>query len=376
MKLKELRLAASNSDADTGGGIPGDERENLISLNALVDFFHTELIFRFFGEPRFWRAAKLFAKHVFSGLTSAQAKQQLAEQVPLAQFILNSFFEKCLATGRNDVPCYSGPKVNGHTEFVAAKWLQSAIKYNVKGIHTQFAVNELIAEVKNTIDTLGEFAYDLGGELDVPVLNHIHTGVLASKRDAPDPGSRAIAPRATTLGNQPVWFTSRQAFEDEVGTLANDTDGVAASCYAAGLRRDLGLHHDFDRTRDSDVSNYAYRIVAIIDAVFSMSDLNFTAQPSIFSGGDPELFVSRKKYQDGTGSGMDGKTVRLKDSHCPHTGTCLCGKPGVPEAVTPESVFVQQRLTLKNLVLVSSKHLRRYSKPELSDIRRNNSYGT
>lgn len=376
MRLKDWRKAATRSETDTGDGTPGDERENLVSLNAATDFFHEMLRFRFKGEPRFWTAAKLFARHILAGLSPAENRLRLSGKTPLALFVLDRFFEKTQSSGNIDTPCFSGPNVKGLNNFIAVKWINSVVDFEVPDIHSKSIIKDIVDEIRNMIDAEGDTAFNIRGNFTNATLEKAHAALKLAKRVAPDPGTRAVRRKRPDLGNRPLWFTSREAFDLEVAALLDDSEGIVASAYGAGLRWHLGLYSAHDNVTDARIPTYGFRVCAIIEADFMDDALKHTAQPSILSKGDAQLFVSRKKRISGGSTGMDGKTVRLRDNKCSHDATCKCGRPGLPEAVVPESVFVEQALQLRSLALVSTHHLRRYTKPELNNIRRNNPYGS
>lgn len=162
------------------------------------------------------------------------------------------------------------------------------------------------------------------------------------------------------------WFS----FEDD---LAAEVDPLPTplerSGHVAGLRAALGVTNQSDAIPDATFAagyNVSYRIFFQV-AVTTPDTLDgHFIQPTMFSGGDPRLFVSARPDLSG------GRTIRLKDLHCRHsTPVCRCADIGLPEGVAPANGLMDRAcdFRVRGVFLALHRDLARFVAPSCDEIR-------
>ncbi len=189
-----------------------------------------------------------------------------------------------------------------------------------------------------------------------------------------------IAP--TALSDEFVWLTREAALNEECTDPTDTTHGLLRSGYIAKVRNELGIYHASDG--DGDMGGaIQYRIFIKMSAAFNSEDLGSVRQPTIFSRGFDDVFVSRMpaELRDGDIDQIPGRTVRMVDTQCDHGGGELedcdtCGTEGLPEVVVPRAHFFEKgQLENAGAYVAFASDLRRYTVPSPRVIRQKNPSG-
>ena len=198
---------------------------------------------------------------------------------------------------------------------------------------------------------------------------------IPSKLLLPVAGRVHLSAPPLGLDTSPWWFTYEDSLHVEELQLPEAAAPLERSGYVAGLRATLGLSHASDRDPDAVAASGGWRSIQFrvlfqlalrFDASLMMEEAKAFNQPSMFSGGFCDLFVTHPKSHDG------GRTVRLRMSGCSHTTAgCQCADDGLPEGVAPNYVVMGPDITreVRGVFLVLQRDLSRYEKPTCDEIR-------
>lgn len=178
------------------------------------------------------------------------------------------------------------------------------------------------------------------------------------------------------LEERVIWAT----FEDEMEAMVNPgalTSSSATSSHVMAIQRyGAGLFHDSDI---EDEESYIDRFLAesengkkaniiafktFVQIIFHPDPDMVVSQPTTFSGGYPDLYLSYPVDHD-----LGGRACRLARIGCTHS-QCKCATEGLPEIVTTAANLAENAKTqIGDIVPMRARHLKRYHKPAIPFIR-------
>lgn len=396
MKISEwIEHANSETEADEGRReIPGDARLNLHGFNAEIDFRGANGRLGDIDDPNLREAYARFVEFLKSRSDEDDAEDHKDVGLPLADYLLKEFYQHELHSiyrsdpdeekSISDIACYAGPAVSGVNKFVTMKRLDSLDTLGIEGFDIE-NVRGIYEDVEEIL-TGPSASFDADGHISLSTLENIQE-VLAQKvqtpelEDLPEVGSPANYTefKQEQVLPESVWITDLDGYERHRKPLAETATGYERSGIVAGFRSNLGVFHKaYDRETDETFHNRSEhaddrmytRVLVVVEIELDGDALAKTAQPTIFSGGIPELFVSRPRTPAGLGNGMLGKAVKLAVDGCKkHGRSCPCGSPGLSEAIIQSAALKEQKMSVSDMTYITSRELTKYTLPDLDHIK-------
>ncbi len=295
-----------------------------------------------------------------------------------AKKILKDFAQRDRRSRGADCAAYAGVQVNGINSFRALKTAHFFLDHrshvlnygDIKLAELTIAIDQAVAEQAQPYKRrpAGNFKAETKRQIDRSLKKAIDNARSRSaEADARAARSGSVRSRTATSGgskvgfaDDPFWITSKKALQDELGKLGESAGPLERSGFAAGLKCALGLHSGYPSERAPDQSfadspappdepispMSRFRVLFLLDVELSPSVSAPPTQPNIFSEGYENLFVARPGPSDMDTSGEDsmrGRTVRLRNvRRHSHGDECMCGAPGLPEAVMPTQLAIEE----------------------------------
>lgn len=307
---------------------------------------------------------------------------------------LSNFSKFELRRPPQEAAAYSGRPVKSVSEFRALKPLAA---YNYYGLDIGLPKLDLTAlhdrlnheissvEEHERFDRKDQFTNTVKSRLFNVLKQHISQAKeqLDPRRGESTGDDEGSLIHVSSRPTGPIWLTVPDEIYDGPSDDAHKTEAVAISLLAAGLKSVLGLDSGRDSERYTDRAAYEdgsafkYRILVFLSVALGNSNQLQPTQPNIFSDGYHYLFTYRSEENITGVCDMPGQTVRLSNKKCnDHGDSCLCGAPGVPEAIAPqEEIYKDASVSVIWAGIVFGEHLT--LKPaECEMIRKKNPYHT